>query len=90
MLQAGSQHDLALKPLGAEHRRDLRMEQLERYRAVVLEIVGEIDRGHPAAAQLPVEAIVVGEGGTQAGIPVGQRGLGVGDVARIGSRVRGS
>jgi len=52
--------------------------------------VGEIDRRHPAAPQLPVEAVAVGEGGTESGIPVGQRGLGVGDVARIESRVNGS
>src|SRR5213592_424909 len=90
MLQAGGQHDLALEPLGAEYRRDLWMEQLERDRTVVLEIVGEIDRRYPAAPQLPIEAVVAGKGGTQARIPVGQRGLGVGDVARIDTRVRRS
>ena len=72
MLQACGEHDLALKPLGAEHRRDLGMEQLERDRAVMLQVVGEIDRRHPAAPQLPVEAVPVSQGGTQSGIPVGQ------------------
>ena len=33
--------------------------------AMVPEIVGEIDRGHSPAAQLPLNAVAVGEGGLE-------------------------
>jgi len=52
------------------------MQQFERDRTVVLEIVGEIDGRHPAATQLLVEPVLGRKGGTQAGIPIGH-------VARI-------
>ena len=80
MLQARREHDFLLEAFGAERRRDFRMQQLQRDRTIVLEIVGEIDGRHPAATQLLVDAVLVGEGRSQAGIPIGH-------VARIGIRV---
>lgn len=38
-------------------------EHLERNRAVMLDVLGEIDRGHPAPAQLALELIAIAEGG---------------------------
>ena len=38
-----------------------RFENLHRHLAVVLEIFGEIHRGHPALAELALDAVAVGE-----------------------------
>ena len=59
VLEAGRELDLVLEPLGAERRRDVGVEDLERYEAVVLEIAGQVDRSHPAAAELPIEGVTV-------------------------------
>jgi len=48
MIQPGGEGDLAKEPLGAEGGGQLGPEQLERDGAIVLEIMGTIDRGHPA------------------------------------------
>ena len=42
------------------------MQHLERHRTVVLEIVGQVDRRHPAATDLPLQIIAVAQGGLQA------------------------
>ena len=39
--------------------------------AVVLEVVGEIDRGHAAGAELALDAVAVGQGGRELGQRVG-------------------
>jgi putative endonuclease len=52
------------------------MEDLERDRPIVLQIVREVDRGHPAAPELPLEDIAGVEGITQLGLQLGHgRGL---------------
>ena len=43
----------------------LRPQHLHRDLAVVLEVLGEVDRGHAPLAQLPLEAVAVGEGGDE-------------------------
>ena len=55
MLQPGGEPDLALEALRAERLPQLGMEHLEGDGAVVLEVAGEIDRGHAAAAELALE-----------------------------------
>ena len=45
---------------------ELRVEDLEGDRPVVLEVVGQVHRGHPAAAELALERVAVGEGGREA------------------------
>ena len=40
---------------------------LERNVAVVLEVVGEVDRGHPALTDLTLDAVAALEGGVEAG-----------------------
>ena len=71
MLEPGGDADLALEPLGAERRGELRMEHLERDRAVVPEVLREVDRGHAAAAELALEPVAVGEGGLESRAEVG-------------------
>ena len=61
MLQRGDRPDLAHEPVGPDHRGQLGAQDLDRDLAVVLEIVGEVDRGHAALAQLPLDAVAVGE-----------------------------
>ena len=49
------------EPLGAEYRGELGMKDLDRDLAVVLEIVRQVDRRHPARAELALDAVAVGE-----------------------------
>ena len=62
MLQLRRDLDLAQEPLGAERRAELRLEDLERNFAVVLQFVGEIDGRHPAFAEHALNAVPVGQG----------------------------
>ncbi len=66
VLQVGGGLDLGEEPLGAEDRGQLGAEHLERDLAVVAEVVGEVDGGHAALAQLALEAVAVGEGRREA------------------------
>jgi hypothetical protein len=61
VLQSGRRLDLGQEPLGAEHRRQVGLEDLDRHLAVVPEVFGQVHRGHAALAQLPLEAVAVGE-----------------------------
>jgi len=47
-------------------RRELRAQHLDRDFPVVLQVLGEIDRGHPAGAELPFNAVVLGDGDAEA------------------------
>ena len=58
--------DLALEALGAERGGELGQEDLEGDRAVVAEVVRQVDDGHAAAAELALERVAVGEGVAQA------------------------
>ena len=59
--------DLEHEPVGAEHGGELGPQHLDRHLAVVLQVVGQIDRGHAALAELALEPVAVGEGGGEAG-----------------------
>ena len=63
MLEPGGDFDLAGEALGPQRRGQLGPQHLHRDVAMVLEVLGEIDRGHAALAQLPLDAVAVGEGG---------------------------
>ena len=67
MLQVGGDLDLGEEPLGAEHGGELGLEDLDGDLAVVLEVVGEIDRRHAALAELALDAVAVGQGGLEGG-----------------------
>ena len=58
MLESCGEADLSLEPVGSEAGCEFRMENLERDRPVVLEIVREEHRGHPAAPKLTPERVV--------------------------------
>ena len=66
MLEPGAELDLAQESLGAERAGQLRMQDLEGHRPVVAEVVGEVDCRHPAAPELAVEPVAVGQRGAQA------------------------
>ena len=66
VLQPGGELDLLFEPLGTEGGGELGVKHLQRDRAVVLEIVGEVHGCHPAAAQLTLDAVAVGERDRQA------------------------
>src|SRR5215207_4173745 len=61
MLQASGELDLAEKTLGSKRLGELRVEDLERYWPVVAKIVGQVHYGHPASAELAVDAVVLRE-----------------------------
>ena len=61
MLRSGGGLDLDHEAVGAEHGHQLRLEDLDGHVAVVLEIVGQVDGGHPTRAELALDAVAVGE-----------------------------
>ena len=73
MLQPGGDLDLAGEPLGAERGGQLGAQDLHRHLAVVLQVLGEVDRGHAALAELALDAVAVGEGRLQSGHRLGHR-----------------
>ena len=62
MLQVGGGLDLLEEPVGAHQGGEVRVQHLDRDLAIVLEVVGQIDRGHPAGTQLALDAVAAGEG----------------------------
>ena len=67
MVELGGDGDLAEEPLGAERVGEFGVEDLDRDRAIVLEIVREVDGGHAALPELALDAVAVGEGGSESG-----------------------
>ena len=57
MMQPGGDVDLEQKPLRPHRRRQLGTQHLHRHVAMVLQVLGEVDRGHAAGAALALEAI---------------------------------
>ena len=62
MLEPGGEPDLALEPIGPERGGELGEQDLEGDRAVVAEVLGQVDHGHAAAPELALEGVAVGEG----------------------------
>ncbi len=73
MLQRCRGLDLDHEPLGSEHRGEFGLQDLDRDLAVVLQVLGEVDRGHSARTEFALDAIAVGEGRRQAGCELGHR-----------------
>ena len=63
VLQRGGGLDLDDEPLGAEDRGELRLEDLERDLPVVLQVAGQVDRGHPTPAELTLDPVPIGQSG---------------------------
>jgi hypothetical protein len=59
MLKPGRKLNLAKKPVGSLDASQLGAEDLDGDEAIVPEIAGEIDPGHPTVAQLPQDGIAV-------------------------------
>ena len=57
MLQLGGDPDLAQESFGAEHRGEFGMQHLHRHLPIVLDVVRQENRGHPTAADLPLDRI---------------------------------
>ena len=75
MLQIGRDLDLGQESLAAENGGQLGMEHLDGDAAAVLEVLGQVDRGHAALAQLALDAIPVGQCGGEARSGVGREEL---------------
>ena len=66
MLESGGDLDLAGESLGTERSGQLGPENLHGHPPVVLQVLGEVHRGHAALAQLPLDAVALGEGSREA------------------------
>ena len=64
--------DLEAEALRAEGRTQLGVEQLQRYRALVLEILSQIDRGHAAAPELALEGVAAAQSVLECRARIGQ------------------
>ena len=60
VIQLGDDLDLAEKPVGSDGGCQLGPEDLHRDLAVVLHVVGQIDRRHAAAPELPLDSVAAG------------------------------
>ena len=67
MLQIRGRLDLCEEALGADDRSQLRLEDLEGDLPLVLQVIREIDRRHPAFAQFALDAVTTFEGCVQTG-----------------------
>jgi len=63
MLEVRGGLDLHQEPVGADDDGELGAEHSERDLAVVPQVMREVDGGHPARAELALDAIAVGEAG---------------------------
>ena len=61
VLESRSQLNLAAEALRAEARGQVRVKHLERNRAVVLRVLGQVDGGHAATPQLALQGVLRAE-----------------------------
>src|SRR6185437_14957255 len=67
--------DLAEEPLGTERAGELGLQDLDGDATLVLQVLSQIDRCHPAAAELVLDRVAPGQGGSEARQGVGHGGL---------------
>src|SRR5512143_4166789 len=65
MLKLRGRLDLAQESLTAEGGRELRVQDLDRDVAIVLEVVREINGCHAAGTKFALDAVAIGDGGRQ-------------------------
>jgi hypothetical protein len=70
MLQVRGRLDLADESLASDDGCELGLEDLERHLPPVLQVLGQVDRGHAALAELPLDRVAALQGG---GGPPGRR-----------------
>src|SRR5438093_12281858 len=73
MLQPSGEADLPLESLGAQDLAQLRVEHFEGDGTVVLQVAGEIDRGHPPAPELALECVAAAQPALKLRLQVGHR-----------------
>ena len=66
MLKVGGRRDLGEEPVAADDGGELGLEHHERDLAMVLEVLGQVHRGHAARAELALDQVAVGQGRRQA------------------------
>ena len=71
VLQVGRGLDLSEEAFGPYYSSQLGLQDLERDLSLVLEVVGEVDRGHPALTKFTLDAVAALEGCVQARDSVG-------------------
>jgi len=71
-LEPGGASDLPLEALGIEGGSEFWLEQLKRNLTFVLEVAGEIDRGHAPTSQLALEPIAIAESLGKMGRKIGK------------------
>ena len=59
VLEPGGELDLALEPVGPQRGGELGEKHLQGHRPVVLQVLGQVDRGHPAPAELALEPVAI-------------------------------
>ena len=75
VLEVGRGLDLGEESFRADQRRELGFEHLERDRAGVLQVLGEVDDRHAALAELPLDGVAVLQRSVQARDGIGHRGV---------------
>ena len=75
MLQPRGGADFFEETLAAERGGELGPEHLDRDGALVADVVREVDGGHAARAEFPIEPVPVGEGSAKAVVDAGRRGV---------------
>ena len=61
MLECRDRPDLAHEPLGADHGGELGAEHLDGDPPAVLQVLGQVDRRHPALPQLALDLVPIGQ-----------------------------
>jgi hypothetical protein len=62
VLEVGGEVNFLEEALGAQHRRELGVQYLDRDPTMVPQVLGEPDRGHAAAPELALDHVAVSEG----------------------------
>ena len=65
MLENGGGADFRQEPVGARNSSQLGLENLHSHSSIVLQVRGEIDRGHSAFAELTLDSVEAFEGSVQ-------------------------
>jgi hypothetical protein len=74
MIESGGDPHFAQESFGTQSGRELRTQDLDRDTAIELQVLGEVDRRHPAMPQLALDRVAFGERSFQAGELVGLSG----------------
>jgi len=88
MVEPGGYSDFTEEPVREQGGGEFGAEKLERDLTVVLEVLGEVNCGHPAARKLTLDRVAVGEGGVQTGEKVVRSRSPGGDGSILGAWTR--